>query len=288
MIERTHRALGALVAGMLCLSACSEPPRKPSSPAGTIAKAPPRTNEHIQLVDGRPSKDKTFSTHSLWITNCNYAVYTVGDPPTAPPMDTLRSDLADLDTASSQHKLQIDRYAVYYNPARLIKAGAWGGVLGGIPGALIATSMADLNKGASCPAEKMDGGWYGPGEISTANPPLIVEMKGTFDAKPFTRRAVYSPKREIGAKMKRAEDVAEYEAALHKANQSLFAAIGLTTSSPAGVAPSTSVATTGAAPPTRVATASAETPLPAPAAPQKTANPDDEGWINMPTSSDAN
>jgi len=260
----------------LCLAACSEAPTR-------LAKAPPvakpavagpaagASKNGLHLTDARPARDKSFSTHSLWITSCNYGVYTVGEPATAPPaMDTLREDfLAVPSLQGSSHDLRVDRYAVYFNPSRKLKGMAVGVGIGGIVGGTIGSSMADPAKGSKCPPAKMEGGWYGPGELTTPYSPLIVETSGTFDGKPFHSRTVYSPTAELGPKIKKPFEVVEFEAALHKANHALLESVGLL----AVHEPLKAI----------IPTAPSRDPATAPdASPPPPA--DDEGWINMPSS----
>jgi hypothetical protein len=290
MFIHNARAAGALALAMVCLAACSGAPstKAPSStaaaatrPAATAAPAPGTTvatpatgtTAGIHLLDARPAKDKVFSIHSLWITSCNYGVYTVGDTPgSTPPMDLLRADLAALpDGAASSHDVRVDHYAMYYNPARKLKAGGIGAAAGVI-GAMIASAAADLKKGSSCAHEKMDqGGWYGPGELTTDYPPLIIETAGMIDGNPFKSRTVYSPSMETGPKMKSSQSLVEFEAAVHKADKDLFAAAGLGHASTGAAMASAAAPQPPASNPPPIVHADAR---PEPAA------DDDSGWIN--------
>jgi hypothetical protein len=223
----------------LCLAACSESPTR--SPGSALVAKPSTANvdteagrvdankDGLRLLDARPAKDKAFSTHSLWITSCDYGVYTVGEPAAArPAMDVLRGDAVALPSLQGRsHEIRVDHYVVYFNPARKLKGMAVGVGIGGMVGAAIGSSVADAGKGSKCPAAKMDGGWYGPGELTTAYSPLIVETAGALDGKPFHSRTVYSPTAELGPKIKKPFEVVEFEAALHKANHAMFESMGL-------------------------------------------------------------
>lgn len=279
---RFARAAGVLTMAALCLAACSEAPTR-STKAAPVEKALAATanaanpdatigKEGLHFTDARPAKDKSFSTHSLWITSCNYGVFTVGEPVAAhPAMDTLRADILSLPSMQgSGHDMRVDHYVVYFNPARKLQGMAVGVGVGGIVGAAIESSMVDANKGSKCPASKMDGGWYGPGELTTPYSPLIVEISGKLDGKSFHTRTVYSPTAELSPKIKKPFEVAEFEAALHKANHDLFESMGLLAVHESAKA----VVPTVSADPTKAPVSSTA------AQPQ----PDDEGWINMPSS----
>lgn len=260
----------------LCLAACSEAPTRstkapvakrapalPASPKATVSSLDMNgSKDLLSLTDARPAKDKLFSMHSLWISSCNYGVYTVGEPAAAHPvMDTLRADvLAVPSLQGSSHDMRVDHYVVYFNLARKLKGMAVGVAVGGIIGGAIGDSMADARKGSKCPAEKMDGGWYGPGELTTPHSPLIVEISGALDGKPFHSRTLYSPTTELAPKIRKPSEVVEFEAALHRANHALFESMGLL----------------AVHEPSRVT-------VPSAAEASQTAV-DEEGWINMPTS----
>lgn len=279
---------GILAMVMFCLAACSETPVRPTTPRATThdvagASAAPTTQHDpvtatsapgLHVTDARPARDKAFSMHSIWITSCDYGVYTVGEPAGAQaPLDVLRSDIVALTpSAGSTHDIRIDHYAVYFNPSRKMKGMAVGVGIGGAIGGAIGDAVGDARKGSKCPAAKMAGGWYGPGELTTPHSPLVVEVAGALDGKPFHSRTVYSPAAELGPKIKTPAEIAAFETALHKANHAVFVSTGLIAAHEA----ETSV----------VPHPPAASPVSQGASGVTTAQPaaDDEGWINMPSS----
>lgn len=269
MTKHTVRAVGTSLILAFALAACAgDPPRPSASPADAKSKAVLPASDDVTIQDHRPAKDKSFAFHSLWITSCDYGVYTVGDNTAGTPvMTALHDDL----TAIQGHPLsgrtvELTHYIVYYNPSRKLKGAAIGSI-GGIAGAVIGSSTATI-KGSSCAASKMDGGWYATEEVKHGYPPLIIEIVASVDGKVHKSRTVYSPMIDLSPKMRAAGDVKDYNAAIKAADADFIKTLDLVASS---------------SPAARSPTAPAASPTPSPA----NASPNaqyDSGWINMPAS----
>ena len=159
--------------------------------------------ERVLLVDERPAEDKTQSFGALNIMKCTYGVFRVADDATEPSrMTLLRSDLAAaLGAELDGRSIIVRHYGLYVNNARALRgtaaaaasaAGATAAAGVGIPNAVVRVEGMDPN----CPPEKMEGGWYGPGEATTVFSPFIAELTVEIDGREYgVRHVVSSPKR---------------------------------------------------------------------------------------------
>jgi hypothetical protein len=185
--------------------------------AGFTASA---DSQRISLVDQRPAGEKKKGMGSLSITNCNYGVSRVADDLTAPDrMTLLRNDLAMALGAQLEGKpIVVKHYGLYVNNAVGLRGLVYKPYTGAIPGVMEGI-------GASCPPEKMDGGWYGPEELTTPYSPVIAELAVEVDGKPYAVRAVVSPDQAFRMKPKDPVYAALLFDAMRKVAGSLAAAL---------------------------------------------------------------
>lgn len=155
--------------------------------------------ERLMLVDARPEEDKTQDLGSANIFKCAYGVFRVADDSTVPSRLTLlRSDLAAALGAELEGRSIIVRhYGLYVNNARALRgsAAAAGAMAGGqaAQGVGLAPGIVQFpGMDPDCPPEKMEGGWYGPGETTTGFSPSIAELTVEIDGREYAVRSVIS------------------------------------------------------------------------------------------------
>ncbi len=68
-----------------------------------------------------------------------------------------------------------------------------------------------------CTKEDTTDGWYSADEVSNENPPVIVEIEASLNAKPLSVRVVYSPPDDIAGSWGWFGDKAKGDAALFEA-----------------------------------------------------------------------
>jgi hypothetical protein len=170
---------------------------------------------HVDLTDARSAPERSTKMVSLSIRSCDYGVLQFGEKDVRNRVSLLTEDLnhsAGSDTPIKQVRLM--RYNVYFNNSRNARIGVYGSH----------PFNPSKNIDRDCPREKMEAGWYGADEVSTALPPLIVEIVVKVDEQEYSVRTVYSPDALLPS-FKSAAGQAVITAAMHQANQSLSAKI---------------------------------------------------------------
>jgi hypothetical protein len=189
-----------------------------TSLAATAQDATPATSvptSTFTVLDERPEQDKKSKTGSYMITSCNYGVLRIGDKKMPDRFAALRTELAAIAGAPLDGKtLHVPLFNVYVNQSVGLRKMADENFDGALANAMI-------NRGSSCPREKMDGGWFGGTEVSTLHSPLIVEMRVLIDGQAHDVRVVHSPTTALGGALRKPAELQELDAALRKTVQAL-------------------------------------------------------------------
>lgn len=213
--------------------------------AGLLAVAAPAAAQPGQgsaggftIVDERPPKEKKNRLWSVWIFDCNFGVYNIGDAGIGDErlaqdrLGDLRRHLeASLGSRLDGRSLRIGTYRIIVNGNARAKAFSFSGSLGGgAVGEAAAGAIADgKTDKAKCSREKMAAGWFDMSEITNSNSPMIVEIAGSLDGRPVSGRAVRSPSRELYKDVAlvriRAPDLEEFRQTIAAASDALAASI---------------------------------------------------------------
>jgi hypothetical protein len=169
----------------------------------------------VDFTDARSAPERNTKMVSLSIHSCEYGVLQFGEKDVPNRVSLLAEDLnhsAGSDTPIKH--VWLERYDVYFNNSRNSRIGVY------------ATHPLSPSKNIDpdCPREKMEAGWYGPDEVSTAFPPLIIEIAVKVDEQEYSVRAVYSPDALLPS-FKSVAGRAVITEAMHQANQNLSAII---------------------------------------------------------------
>jgi hypothetical protein len=230
MFGHARFGIAAMLFPVLMVAGCAtQAPRESNqaTPASTSASPPAATTDAAlksagvgpTVVDQRPEADKVFEIHSLWITSCNYGVFTLPEKKTTKTHpDALQIDLAALPGDPWQgHQITVTHYAAYINAKHRLKGGVYAANQGLIPALM-------QGMGEKCSATEMQGGWYAATDVTNNNPPIVIEITAMVDGKSHTLRSVYSPSIDVVPKLKHDSDDHQLAAAIHKANLA-FAAL---------------------------------------------------------------
>ena len=173
----------------------------------------------VGLTDARTAPERSTKMLSLSVHSCDYGVLQFGEKDVPNRVSLLAEDLnhsAGSDVAVKNVKLT--RYDIYFNNSRNSRIGVYAAQ----------PFNPTKNIGSDCPRDKMKAGWYGPDEVSTTFPPIIIEIAVQLNEQECAIRTVYSPDQLLPS-FKSAEGKAVIAAAMHQANQNLLAKInGLT------------------------------------------------------------
>lgn len=210
----TFSLRAALLAGLLIAAA---------APAG----AAPADAASFAIVDQRPAKEKKDRLWSVWIWNCNFGVYNIGDRGIGDEklaqdrIGDLRRHLdARLGERLAGRTLVLATYRIILNGNARAKAFS-------TVGTVLETS--GKTRKAKCSKEDMAAGWFDMSELANANSPMIVEIAGTLDGRPVSGRAVRSPARElfkeVVPKRMHPADLEEFRQTIEAASEALAASI---------------------------------------------------------------
>jgi hypothetical protein len=180
----------------------------------------------LVVIDLRPKEEKDGVGLTELAGKCNKNVFRIADVATDPlKVKVLKSDLSrSLGLAADGKTLTVLNWSIYYN----MSAGSSRPTLGniGVQGYAIPGKKKEKQQGSKCSRGESAGGWYAAGDVTTSAPPLVSEFEGTFAGKPYTIRAVYSPRRKIEGRFEGAEDdTAALLEAVHMTAEALATAI---------------------------------------------------------------
>ncbi|MFZ0871801.1 MAG: hypothetical protein WAM90_13890 [Rhodanobacter sp.] len=226
------RASGTLLVAACVLTGCAtqQPQKAAASPvqASTDKATPaaesvvaPLTHGGPSVIDQRPQSDKVFEMHSLWITSCDYGIFTLAEKKSSKShIEALRDDLASLPGDPWHgHAITVTHYAAYLNAKQTLKKG-----LSAVSSGLIPSMMSQM--GEKCAATQMHGGWYAATDLKTTVPPIVIEIVATLDGKPHSFRSVYSPETDVTPKLKKPSDDVQLAEAIKKADLEFAASLG--------------------------------------------------------------
>jgi hypothetical protein len=222
------RAAGTLLFAACVLTGCAtQQPQKatatPMQAAATPIAAAVVAPLHggPSVIDQRPQSDKVFEMHSLWITSCDYGVFTLAEKKNSTShVEALRDDLASVPGDPWHgHAITVTHYAAYLNAKRKLKNGVYT-----VHGGLIPSLMSQM--GEKCAATQMHGGWYAATDLKTTMPPIVIEIVATLDGKPHSFRSVYSPETDVTPKLKKPSDDVQLAEAIKKADLEFAASLG--------------------------------------------------------------
>lgn len=182
--------------------------------------------KELVVIDLRPPAEREGTGLSPLTGKCNKGVFRIADVASDPlKVDVLRADLAQqLGMSSDGKTLTVLNWTVYYN-----KSGGGGRpTLGniGIQGYAIPSSKKEKQPGSKCSREESAGGWYQASDVTTMGAPLVSEFEGMYAGKPYSVRAVYSPRLKlVGKFVGEPDDTAALLEVVHKTAEALAAAI---------------------------------------------------------------
>ena len=184
------------------------------------------TSKELVVIDLRPPEEKDGIGLSPLSGKCSKGVFRIADVASDPlKVDALRADLAQqLGMASDGKTLTVLNWTVYYNKS----AGGGGAKLSniGLQGYTIPGSKKEKQLGSKCSREESAGGWYEASDVTTTGAPLVSEFEGMFAGKPYSVRAVYSPRLKLDGKFRGdPDDTAALLEVVHKTAEALAAAI---------------------------------------------------------------
>ena len=187
------------------------------------AAAGPEGKAGFTIVDQRPPKEKKDRLWSVWIWNCNFGVYNIGDRGIGDErlaqdrIGDLRRHLeAKLGDRLAGRTLALATYRIIVNGNARAKAYSTAGT--------ILETSGKTHK-AKCSREDMAAGWFDMSELANSNSPMIVEIAGSLDGKPVSGRAVRSPQRElfkeVTLKRMHPADLEEFRQTIESASEAL-------------------------------------------------------------------
>ena len=187
------------------------------------APAAPEGNAGFAILDQRPAKEKKNRLWSVWIWDCNFGVYNIGDGGIGDErlaqdrIGDLRRHLEGrLGERLAGKTLALGTYRIILNGNARAKAYSTGGTI---------FQTSGKTRKAKCSKEDMAAGWFDMSELANANSPMIVEIAGTLDGRPVSGRAVRSPARElfkeVVPKRMRPADLEEFRQTIEAASQAL-------------------------------------------------------------------
>jgi hypothetical protein len=152
-------------------------------------------NSEFTLLDSRPVADGRDGYLSIARGDCDAWTFRVGDHRTQKPrLDALQADLAaQLGSGVRVGRIEVTHYAIFINRGVRVNNGTPDhGYHEERP-----KDWRYREMGSACEPERTHGGYYAPWEATTNFSPVIVEIAGNLDGKPFASRSVYSPALEL-------------------------------------------------------------------------------------------
>jgi hypothetical protein len=191
--------------GAATLGETAPTPSSAEGPAAAQGSPAPAVDIKYRLQDARPAEEKTSKLLSVWIWNCGYGITRLGDA--SGLQDRMIALDHDLKQAFGAHlqgrEVIVDHYTVYVNGHSAEVGRSWGagltlgvgGAIGGGLGGAVGGNPKTTH--ASCPREKMKGGWFDASEITTPYTPYIVEITVRIDGSRVSARSVFSPSSNV-------------------------------------------------------------------------------------------
>jgi hypothetical protein len=184
------KTLARLIAPLFLMAVQS---LSPAQDAGTASE--------LVVIDLRPKEERDGVGLTELTGKCNQNVFRIADVASDPlKVKVLKEDLARvLGLAADGKTLTVLNWSVYYN--RSAERGGRPTLSNvGIQGYSIPGKKKEKQLGSKCSRDESAGGWYEAADVTTEASPLVSEFEGTFAGKPYTVRAVYSPRRKIEGK----------------------------------------------------------------------------------------
>lgn len=190
----------------------------------------------LTVLDERPAEARRTHSLSIWVTDCNYAVRSLGDDRFASDrLARLESDLVSaLGDALDGQRLVVRSYAIYLNrrgvnEAGAVQAGFGGGIIAGAIASQISPGgNAPVSLRPKCEEERMRGGWFQTSELTNNFSPLVTELDVSLGEEAYSVRSVLSPAVELATTIERNTDpvvVAALQQAMAKAHLALVTTI---------------------------------------------------------------
>lgn len=181
----------------------------------------------LTVVDQRPAREKKDRLWSVWIWNCNFGVYNIGDGGIGDERlakdrvgDLRRYLETRLGDRLAGRTLTLATYRIILNGNARAKAFSTAGTI---------LETSGNTRKAKCSKEDMAAGWFDMSELSNANSPMIVEIAGTLDGRPVSGRAVRSPARElfkeVVPKRMHPADLEEFRRTIEAASEALAVSV---------------------------------------------------------------
>jgi hypothetical protein len=183
-------------------------------------------SDELVVIDLRPAEEKDGVGLTALSGKCNKGVFRIADVASDPlKVKVLKADLSrQLGLAADGKTLTVLNWSIYYNKS----AEGGGPKLSniGVQGYAIPGRKKEKQLGSKCSREESAGGWYEASDVTTSASPLVSEFEGMYAGKPYSVRAVYSPRRKIEGKFEGEEsDTHALLEAVHMTAEALATAI---------------------------------------------------------------
>lgn len=178
------------------------------------------------FTDSRPEKERKGKALNAWMFSCNVGVIWIPDNGFGKQriggdrVGRLQRFLAArFGQRLNGHRLDVTSYSFVINGATNVEQY----------GVEVATGRFATNGYPTikpkCSRDKMAAGWFDSSELTNTNSPIVAELKGTIDGKPFSVRSVRSPNMQlvygISVMPYKWMDVAEFDAVLDDIGEKL-------------------------------------------------------------------
>jgi hypothetical protein len=190
------------------------------------AMAQDAKSDELVVIDLRPAEEKDGVGLTALSGKCNKGVFRIADVASDPlKVKVLRADLSrQLGLAADGKTLTVLNWSIYYNKSAEGSGPKLSNI--GVQGYAIPGKNKEKQLGSKCSREESAGGWYEASDVTTSASPLVSEFEGTYAGKPYSVRAVYSPRRKIEGKFEGEEgDTHALLEAVHMTAEALATAI---------------------------------------------------------------